>query len=163
MKFSLGDAEPRSSRIVKRVVLAVILLHIPIWVSSTYRAWHQIYDLRMDFPDTLRAGTRLHAVMVTSGRTEADTRIELQQGDKSVRLVEFFARRNWDAAYDFRWRRAEGGVVVTARHLSGFAPGAATLRVSAVGRPQWMRVPPPTVQERTVWIDSLRSGSTRRP
>jgi len=36
--------------------------------------------------------------------------------------------------------------------LAGFDAGAATLRASAVGRPQWLRVPPPTIRERSVTI-----------
>jgi hypothetical protein len=37
--------------------------------------------------------------------------------------------------------------------LSDFEPGAATLRASAVGRPQWLRVPPPTIREQSVSIE----------
>jgi hypothetical protein len=38
--------------------------------------------------------------------------------------------------------------------LARFEPGTATLRATAVGRPQWLRVPPPTVREQPVIIQS---------
>jgi hypothetical protein len=48
-----------------------------------------------------------------------------------------------------------GSVVVTLTPamLSDFEPGTATLRASAVGRPQWLRVPPPTIREQSVSIE----------
>ena len=43
-------------------------------------------------------------------------------------------------------------VTLTPAMLSEFDPGPATLRASAVGRPQWLRVPPPSIREQAVSI-----------
>ena len=41
---------------------------------------------------------------------------------------------------------------LTPTMLDGFEPGTAMLRATAVGRSQWLRIPPPTVREQPVRI-----------
>ena len=43
-------------------------------------------------------------------------------------------------------------VEIEPQMLAEFDPGPAVLRASAVGRPQWLRVPPPTIREMAVTI-----------
>lgn len=150
VQFTLGDNESRFMRIAKRAVLVLFVLHVPIWISSTYRAWVQIYRLDLEAPDTLRVGAAVTWGVVSSGRTEADARAEIIQGGTRVLLGEIVLNRNWDAAYDFRSRSGTRTVLLTREMLAGFVPGPAILHGSAVGRPQWMRVPPPTLRDQPV-------------
>jgi hypothetical protein len=153
MQFMLRDDESRFMRISKRVILVIVLLHVPVWISSSYRAWVQIYRLDLEAPATLRAGTVLRFGLVSSGRTEADARLEIIQGGNRVLLGEIFTHRNRNAAYDPRSQHNDTAVTLTPGILARFQPGPAVLHASAVGRPQWMRVPPPTVRDIPVIIE----------
>jgi hypothetical protein len=74
------------------------------------------------------------------------------QGSHAETLAVQFVRGNEWGSIDPRARRASQAVVLAPEVLSRFRAGAAVLRATATGRPQWMRLPPPTVRESAVEI-----------
>lgn len=146
-------AESRASRLGKRAVLWFILLQLPIGALSSYRAWVQIKQLTLSTSSsTLAPGVVVRSNLVSWARVESDARIELIQGKRVAMLGEVYLARNHEPVFDPRPKRGSVEVTITPALLDGFEPGTATLRASAVGRPQWLRVPPPTVREQPVTI-----------
>lgn len=134
-------------RRVRHVLVAVLLVNGLLAASSAYRAWRQVYSLSLDAPPTLVAGTPLRADVVTSGRTTVDVTLELVQGARVATVGSLWLRGNRDGAMDPRPRRGSLKLSIPSRVLAGFVPGPARLRATAIGRSQWLRVPPPTVRE----------------
>ena len=146
--------ESRGSRIGKRLVLWFVLLQLPIGAMSSYRAWVQILDLTLRSESTvLRSGTTVRSEIVSWARTESDARIELVQGDRVEMLGEVYVARNHEPVFDPRPKRDSVVITLTPAVLARFDNGPARLRASALGRPQWLRTPPPTVRELAVVID----------
>jgi hypothetical protein len=71
MRFTLGPQDSRAARITKRVLLALFLLHVPVWISSSYRAWVQVYRLDLEAPARLAPGAVIRAAMATPPTTGA--------------------------------------------------------------------------------------------
>lgn len=146
-------AESRASRLGKLAVLWFILLQLPIGALSSYRAWVQIKELTLLTSSTsLAPGVVVRSNLVSWARVESDARIELIQGRRVTMLGEVYLPRNHEPVFDPRPKRGSVVVSLTSAMLEGFEPGTAMLRATAVGRPQWMRVPPPTVREQPVTI-----------
>ena len=122
-------------------------------LASGYRAYFQVLslELRLDEP-VLHKGSIIQTAVVGSGRTSIDVRLELIQGAHSETLAVQRVPGNKWAAFDPRPQRASQSVTLTPELLERFQEGAAQVRASATGRPQWMRLPPPTVREITVEI-----------
>jgi hypothetical protein len=59
---------------------------------------------------------------------------------------------NGSPFYDPRPQRASFKAVLQSDFLARFNPGSATLRLTATGRHQWLRLPPPTVQELAITL-----------
>ena len=147
--------ESRPITLLKRAVLVVLALCFVTALASGYRAFYQVrsLELRPDGP-ILREGSVIEFDVSGSGRTTIDVRVELIQGARSETLAVHQMRGNEWAAIDPRPRDASHGVTVTREQLSRFQNGAATVRATATGRPQWLRLPPPTVRE--VAVESRR-------
>lgn len=143
----------RLLRIAQRVILIVALLFATLGAWSAYRAWFQVraLDLRVMSPD-VRPGLPVVVQVVTSGRTTVDVRLELVQGPRVEMLATLRVAASRDASLDPRTRQGSMTPAFTAAFLEHFQPGAAILRATAVGRPQWMRTPPPTVREIAVIV-----------
>jgi hypothetical protein len=151
-------AEPRSTVLIRRSILAVILVLMPLFAVSSYRAYVQIKSLDLAVPDSvLRDGGRVDAHVVSWGRTFVQLRIELIQGSRVDTLAVKEVPRNWDPVFDFRLRRDSLSVTLTPGDLARFEPGPALVRAAARGSMQWLREPPPQVRERAVVI----AGATR--
>lgn len=150
---SLSTREARPIALMKRAVLVVLALCVVTALASGYRAYYQVssLELRLNEP-TLRGGSVVQVEVVGSGRTTIDVRVELIQEGHSETLAVYSMRGNEWASFDPRPRRASPSVVVTTEQLARFADGAAKVRATATGRPQWMRLPPPTVREAGVEI-----------
>jgi hypothetical protein len=149
--------ESRGSRLAKRAVIAFILVQLPIGALSSYRAWVQIKHLSLDIDGpVLRAGSTVRSEVASWARTESDARVELVQGNHTEMLGEVYLARNREPVFDPRPRHDSVVVRLTPDLLARFDDGPATLRATALGRPQWLRTPPPTVRERTVVIDRSR-------
>ena len=145
--------ESRAARLGKRAVLWFILLQLPIGALSSYRAWVQIKELTLTTTSsTLAPGVVVQSNLVSWARVESDARIELVQGQRVTMLGEVYLRRNHEPVFDPRPRHGSVVVELTPTMLDGFEPGTAMLRATAVGRAQWLRIPPPTVREQPVTI-----------
>jgi hypothetical protein len=145
--------ESRAARLAKRAVLWFIVLQLPIGALSSYRAWVQIKGLTLSTTSTtLAPGVVVRSDLASWARTESDARIELVQGDRVAMLGEVYLPRNHEPVFDPRPQHGSVVVTLTPATLAEFTAGPATLRASAVGRPQWLRVPPPTIREQAVTI-----------
>ena len=143
----------RLLRVVQRVVIIVALLHVAIGAWSAYRAWVQVrrLELKVVSPD-LSAGMPSFVHVVTSGRTPVDVRLELIQGSHAVMLATLRVAPSRDGFYDPRTRQGSMMPSFTAEFLAQFQAGPAILRATARGRPQWLREPPPVVEELPVVV-----------
>ncbi|HVF66168.1 MAG TPA: hypothetical protein VM914_00795 [Pyrinomonadaceae bacterium] len=150
---SLYVKEPRPLVFLRRAALAFLALCSVTALASGHRAYFQVrrLELRADGP-VLRAGSSVETEVVSSGRTHVDVRVELLQGSHAETLAVQSVRGNEWGSIDPRARRASQTIVLTPELLSRFREGAAVLRATATGRPQWTRLPPPTVRETAVEI-----------
>ncbi|HEV7892680.1 MAG TPA: hypothetical protein VGP08_18850 [Pyrinomonadaceae bacterium] len=150
---SLDLKESRPLVLLRRAALAFLALCSVTALASGHRAYFQVrgLELRVDTP-ALRAGSVVETEVVSSGRTHVDVRVELVQGSHAETLAVQSVRGNEWGSIDPRTQRASQRVLLTPEVLSRFEAGAAVLRATATGRPQWMRLPPPTVRETAVEI-----------
>jgi hypothetical protein len=119
-------------------------------LASAYRAWFQVHSLDLVAPDAvLRVGDSVRVQVVTSGRTYVRVRLELEQPGGATLLASQVVPKNRDGAMDPRYRRATMTFTFD-RDLMQQLDGDGLLRATAVGRPQWMRTPPPTVKEQLI-------------
>jgi hypothetical protein len=140
-------------RVVWRVILIGALLNVAIGAWSAYRAWVQVRRLDLAVVSTnLRPGVASVVRVLTSGRTPIDVRLELVQGTHSELLADLRVAPSRDAFYDPRTRQGTMAPSFTSEFLAHFQPGPAIVRATALGRPQWMRTPPPVIQEIPVVI-----------
>lgn len=86
-----------------------------------------------------------------------DVEVDLIQGTHSERLFRLHVPGNELGFFDPRAQHASESFTLTREALSRFQPGGARLRSVATGRPQWMRLPPPTVREVEVELQLLES------
>jgi hypothetical protein len=150
-------AEPRWLTLFKRLLLLIVAFHLLVGVVSSYRAYYQIHSLDIFSNQILEPGSMVQTKVVTYGRSFADVKLELIQGSLAVTLHDQRVAANEFGFYDPRMQQAEFSVSITPQTLERFAPGPALLRATAVGRHQWMRLPPPVVREMTVEIRSRAS------
>jgi hypothetical protein len=143
----------RLVRVVQRVVIIVALLHVAIGAWAAYRAWVQVRLLELKVVTaTLRPGALSYVRVVTSGRTFVDVRLDLIQGSHTATLADLRVAPSHDGFYDPRTRQGMMMPAFTTEFLAQFQPGPALLRATAIGGPQWLRTPPPTIQEIPVVI-----------
>lgn len=149
--LSFQDARPLG--LLRKAVLLLFALCLVTAVASGYRAYYQVRSLELQLSEpTLGNGSVIQVAVAGSGRTTIDVRVELIQGTHSETLAVQRVPGNEWAAFDPRPRRASQRVVLTPEQLARFRNGAAKVRATATGRPQWMRLPPPTVREAAVEI-----------
>ena len=150
-ELTIQDARPILW--LKRVFVSVIVLLLVIGVVSSHRAYFQVRSLELSAPQVLSAGSVVNAAVVGSGRTQVDVDVDLIQGAHSERLLHIHLTGNDLAFFDPRPRYGSDAVVLTSQTLSKFQSGAARLRAVGTGRPQWGRLPPPTVREMEVVLE----------
>jgi hypothetical protein len=137
---------------LKRLFAFVIVGVLLIGAVSSHRAYFQVRSLELNAPRVLSSGAAVNASVVGSGRTQVDVDVDLLQGTHSERLFHLHVSGNNLAFFDPRPRYGSQNVVLTSETLSKFQPGTARLRAVGIGRPQWGRLPPPTVREVEVEI-----------
>jgi hypothetical protein len=137
--------------ILKRVFLLALGCYLVIGLISAYRAWYQVKSLELKASDAiLRSGSVVETNLVSYARTPIDVRVELIQGSHSETVaVQRLPGNDW-GFFDPRTRSAEQKVMVTQDVLNRFQLGKAQLRATAIGRHQWMRLPPPVLRELVV-------------
>lgn len=144
-ELAIPDARPILW--MKRVFVAVVVALLAIGMVASHRAYFQVRSLELNAPQVLSAGAVVNASVVGSGRTQVDVNVDLIQGTHSEQLFHLHLSGNELAFFDPRQKYGSESVVLTSETLSKFQPGAARLRAVATGRPQWGRLPPPTVRE----------------
>lgn len=149
--LSIQDARPIA--LLKKSALIMLALFLTTGIVSGYRAYYQVRSLELQMTEpVLSNGSVIQIAVVGSGRTTIDVQLELIQGTHSETLARQHVPGNEWAFFDPRPTRASQRVVVTPEHLARFTTGVATVRTTATGRPQWTRLPPPTVRELAVEI-----------
>ena len=150
---SVTIRDSRALALMRGAMLILLALCLITALSSGYRAYYQVYSLGLRATESpLRGGSAIQVVVTGSGRTTIDVRVEIVQGGHSETLAARRVRGNEWASFDPRPRRDSQQVVLTAEQLARFLPGPATIRATATGRSQWLRLPPPTVREEAVEI-----------
>ena len=144
--------EARPIAILKKVFVGMVVALLAIGAVSSYRAYVQVKSLEIKASPVLTGGSKVDVSLVSSGRTTVDVQVELIQNSHSQTLFTTQLKGNELGFFDPRTRSAIKGEVITAGQLDSFQPGFATIRATATGRHQWMRLPPPTVREMTVQI-----------
>jgi hypothetical protein len=149
--------ERTSTRLLRRVLVPFLVVWACSALWSGYRAIVQVFhaDVRVTSP-VVRDGSTIAYDVTSSGRVTVAVTLELVQGNKHVLLANDQVRTSRDPALDPRPKHRSGRVTVPARLLDSLSPGPARLRLTALGRSQWLRTPPPTIREVAV---SLRPSS----
>lgn len=155
--FQRQFGDPPSVALVRKVLIALVVIHIPLALWSGYRAIVQVQKLELSTPTrTLAAGSPIHVSVVSSGRASVDVVLEMIQGTHAETLGVRHVPAGRSPAYDPRFRRGAMSVLATPELLARFAPGAVVVRATAHGRSQWLRTPPPEVREVAVQIGPQR-------
>lgn len=132
--------------ILRRVIIAVGIVHFSLAGVSGYRAVVQIYSVGLETPRIIRAGSVVTARVSTAGRTYVDARIDLEQGKTVEQLGFMRITSNESFFYDFRPKRVVFDGRIPEDVLARFKAGHVQLRVTAEGHSQWLYIPPPKVQ-----------------
>ena len=149
-ELAIQDARPILW--LKRLFVFVIVSLLVIGAVSSHRAYFQVRSLDLNAPGVLSIGSVVNTSVTGSGRNQVDVDVDLIQGAHSERLLHLHLSGNYLAFFDPRPRYGSETVVLTSETLSKFQPGVARLRAVGTGRPQWGRLPPPTVCEMDVEI-----------
>ena len=150
-----GIPASRMQLVLRRAGQALLIVLTPLALVSGVRAWVQVWSLDVQVNESpARVGSVLSASVLTSGRTYVDVTLELLQDGQTHLVGGGRVDTHWDPAMDPRPRREQLVVRLTGEMLRQVRPGAATLRVTATGRHQFTRLPPPTVREIAVTIGS---------
>lgn len=149
---------PRSLRVLFWIIVPFVVAHVILVTISGYRAIVQVYhvELATDAP-MLRAGTTVAVAAATSGRATVDAELELIQSAHAETLAVLIVPTHTNPSYDPRTIHGARRVTITSAQLARFRPGPALLRVTANGRSQWLRVPPPVIREQVVEIGEIAS------
>jgi hypothetical protein len=141
------------------LMTTVLVLYAIFGGFSAYRAWVQVKGLALRTSAAeLRPGESVTVEAVSWARTRVTVRVELVQRDRRELLATRVIPTNHVASLDPRTKATWLVIVLTAEQLARLRPGPATVQATAVGGPQWMRTPPPTVRERAVRIGVGRGG-----
>ena len=137
---------------LKRMFVVAVAFYVGVGLVSAHRAYKQVRSLELNAPVSLEPGAVVQTSVLSSGRTTIDVEVDLIQGAHIERLFTMQLRGNQWGFWDPRARQGSSSLILTPEMLSKFEPGAARLRSVATGRPQWTRLPPPTVRELEVEI-----------
>lgn len=141
--------------ILRRIIIAIAIVHFSLAAVSGYRAIVQVYDVSIQRPSAvLRPGSPIAVHVSTSGRIHVDVRIELVQGSQVESLKVVVVPSNEAFFYDPRPKHVVIGANIPADVLSRFSPGAAAIRAVAEGHAQILRTPPPTMSSSEVVLTS---------
>jgi hypothetical protein len=155
-------AREAPSMIALRWLTTAVLVPFAVFAGfSGYRAWVQVRTVAMRVPDRqLRPDAVVEVDAVSWARTYVTVRLVLSQDAHAETLAVQRIPSNHQASLDPRTQSAHLRVPVTAERLAHFRPGDALLRATAIGGPQWLRTPPPKIDQRRVIIPSLASPAS---
>ena len=160
-RLSTFHEPPRSLRVLFWIVLPFAIVHVVLASVSGYRAIVQVYHIELaTTKSTLVPGDTVTVAVATAGRATVDAELELIQPPHAETLAVLLVPGHTNASYDPRTIHAARQLTLTSEQLGRFHPGAARLRLTANGRSQWLRVPPPVIREQAVTIGAT-IGSSR--
>jgi hypothetical protein len=136
--------------IVKWIAIVTLALHVAFGAMAANRAWVQVRSLDLRVVDGVvpHASTAVVDV-VTTGRVPVELALVLLQGGRAETVAAQRVPNNAEPFWDPRNKRASMIVALTPAMLSQFAAGPLTIRATATGTMQWLRLPRPIVRERT--------------
>ncbi|MEK6335464.1 MAG: hypothetical protein AABM67_10985 [Acidobacteriota bacterium] len=138
---------------LKRACVILLSIYLVIGLISAYRAFYQVRSLELRARDSiLRNGSSVETSVVSYARTTVDVRLELIQGTHTETVNTLRVPGNEWAFFDPRNQKGAQTTVLTGDVLRRFQPGKAQLRATAIGRHQWMRLPPPVIRELEIEI-----------
>ena len=144
--------ESRSIALLKRVFTIVVSVYLVIGMISAYRAFYQVHSVEIQSADVLQNGSAISTNVVSYARGPVAVRIELVQDGHSAPIAFFRVPGNQWALFDPRTQHGSQTTVLTPDLLKQFTTGQAIVRATALGCPQWGRLPPPLIRERVVNI-----------
>jgi hypothetical protein len=157
--FAARAPEAPLVRLVRRAILASLVFFLAVGAWSSYRAYYQVKSVHLELADRdLRRGGTARVDVVTYGRVPVDVRVELIQGTRSETLAVQRVSAHHDGFFDPRTIHGSLSVVLSPDILSRFHAGPGVLRATARGRSQWLREPPPLVQEIQMQIPPASGG-----
>jgi hypothetical protein len=157
--FAARAPEAPLVRLVRRAILASLIFFLAAGAWSSYRAWFQVKSVHIELADRdLRGGGTARVDVVTYGRVPVDVRVEMIQDARSETLAVQRVSAHHDGFFDPRTIHGSLSVVLSPATLSHFHAGPGVLRATARGRPQWLREPPPLVEEIPVQIPPQAGG-----
>ena len=150
---SLSPNRSRPMVLLKRVCQVFVATYLVIGAFATWRSYYQVHSLDLQTDNTvLRPGSMITTNLVSYARNRIDVRLELIQGNHLETLSAHQVLSNEWALLDPRIRRASQTVTLSQDLLNRFEAKPVLMRVTAFGRPQWGRTPPPVVRELTMEI-----------
>jgi len=145
---SLSNPLPRPLLFLKRAGQVFVVTYLIIGALATWRSYYQVHSLDLRVDDTiLRPGSTITADLISYARNRIDVRFDLVQGNLVQTLGSQQVRGNEWALLDPRIRTAAPVVVLSRDVLDQFEARPVVVRITATGRPQWGRTPPPVVRE----------------
>ena len=152
-QFQIPQQRSRARLWIRRVILAVVAVHIALAGWGFYRRIWQV--LRIDLQvssSVLTPGATVSYHVVTSGEAQNRIVLELVQDTHSETLVEQRAQISAVNMYDPRVFTYAQQIPITPELLQRFAPGSATLRLTGFGGQKLLRTPAPRMREIVVEI-----------
>ncbi|HET7287595.1 MAG TPA: hypothetical protein VFI71_08995 [Pyrinomonadaceae bacterium] len=129
------------------------MTYLVIGAFATWRSYYQVHSLDLQVDNTvLRPGSTITANLISYARNRIDVRFDLVQDNLIQTLGSQQVRGNEWALLDPRIRTAAPVVVLSRDVLDQFEARPVVVRITAIGRPQWGRTPPPVVREMVVNI-----------
>jgi hypothetical protein len=144
--------EARGIVLLKRIFMIGVSVYLVIGMISAYRAFYQVHSVEIESADVLQSGSAITTNVVSYARGPVDVRIELVQDGHAATIATLRVRGNEWALLDPRTQHGSQTIVIAGDVLKQFANGKAIVRATAIGRPQWGRLPPPLIRERVVNI-----------
>ena len=138
--------------VVRRALFTLFGIHMVFATFSGYRAIVQVKSLDVTAPAAMGVGSTMRVHVVSWNRTHVTMRLTLEQGTTVDTLAIKVIPSSGIAAWNPIPQHGTIAVTLDAHTLSRFHSGDAVLRATAIGRPQWMRTPPPTVQAQRVQL-----------
>lgn len=158
--FAMPTREEPQFVVLRWLTIAVLASFAPAACWSGYRAIVQVKSLaiRTD-ATTIAAGSRVAIDGVSWARNYVTMRLLLKQESRTDTLIVHQIGTHGVPSLDPRWQAESDSVVIGSELMSRYHDGPARLVAIAVGRSQWMRIPPPTIRELAV---TLKTSSEAR-
>ena len=150
---TLSNSLPRPLLFLKRAGQVLVVTYLVIGAFATWRSYYQVHSLDLKVDNAvLRPGSTITANLISYARNRIDVRFDLVQDNLIQTLGSQQVRGNEWALLDPRIRTAAPVVVLSRDVLDQFDARPVVVRITATGRPQWGRTPPPVVREMVVNI-----------